>query len=107
MIKPILYVMLFTMSLSTAQLAAGPQRLRSMLMTKSTSTHTDNALDNHDGRLLLDELSMSMSMSLVVFGGIEEEEEDDDEVDTATEIVADWICQFCPAYLCINCAEPI
>jgi len=50
---------------------------------------------------------MSMSMSLVVFGGIEEEEEDDDEVDTATEIVADWICQFCPAYLCINCAEPI
>ena len=94
------------MSLSTAQLAAGPQRLRSMLMTKSTSTRTDNALDNHEGRLLFDELSLSMSMSLVVFEGIEEEE-DDDEVDTATELAVDWICQFCPAYLCINCAEPI
>ena len=95
------------MSVVTAQLAAGPQRLRSMLKTKSLSTRTDNVLDNHDGRLLLDELSMSMSMSLVVFEGIEEEEENDDEVDVATDLVVDWICQFCPAYLCVNCAEPI
>ena len=93
------------MSVVTAQLAAGPQRLRSMLKTKSLSTRTDNVLDNQDGRLLLDELSMSMSMSLVVFEGIEEE--NDDEVDVATDLVVDWICQFCPAYLCVNCAEPI
>ena len=52
-----------------------------------------------------DELSMSMPMSLVVFEGIEEE--NDDEVDVATDLVVDWICQFCPAYLCVNCAEPI
>ena len=84
------------MSVVTAQLAAGPQRLRSMLKTKSLSTRTDNVLDNQDGRLLLDELSMSMSMSLVVFEGIEEE--NDDEVDVATDLVVDWICQFCPAY---------
>jgi hypothetical protein len=43
-----------------------------------------------------DELSMSMPMSLVVFEGIEEE--NDDEVDVATDLVVDWICQFCPAY---------
>jgi hypothetical protein len=67
-----------------------------MLKTKSLSTRTDNVLDNQDGRLLLDELSMSMSMSLVVFEGIEEE--NDDEVDVATDLVVDWICQFCPAY---------
>jgi hypothetical protein len=105
MIKAILYVMLFTMSAVTAQLAAGPQRLRSMLKTKSTSTRADNVLDNHDGRLLLDELSMSMS--LVVFEGIEDIDDEVDEVDTPTELLVDWICQFCPAYLCVNCAEPI
>lgn len=95
------------MSVVTAQLAAGPQRLRSMLKTKSTSTHTDNIFNNHDGRLLLDELSMSMSMSLVVFEGIEEEENDDDDDEVGLELAVDWICQFCPAYLCVNCAEPI
>lgn len=99
-------MMLFTMSVVTAQLAAGPQRLRSMLKTKSTSTRTNNVLDNHGGRLLLDELSMSMS--LVAFEGIDEEEfDDDDEVDTAIELANDWMCKFCPAYLCVNCAELI
>lgn len=91
MVKSIIFIALCTVALSSAQIAAGPQRFRDMIKAKSTLTRTKANLKggNHEGRIL--ELSMSMA-----FEGIDDAGADD-------TVAVDWICQFCPTYLCVSC----
>jgi hypothetical protein len=39
-----------------------------------------------------------------VDGADDDDGEDDDDADLGAEGAVDWICQFCPSFLCINCA---
>jgi hypothetical protein len=110
MVKSILLATLCTLALTSAQfIDRVPRRLRSALVSKSTpeaqgdkfviGIDTEYKLEPLPMRIL--QLSMSMTTSEVSVLNDDASAADDDEVAGGA---VDWICQFCPSYLCINCA---
>ena len=132
MFKSAILAALCALTPSTAQLVGVPKRLRNGLKVKSTSMsqhdafgHSESKLEggNGEGRILQIAISMSMAVddisTLDIDGadGADHAADADgivdadgvvaaDDVDEAVsaEGAADWICQFCPSFLCINCA---
>ena len=119
MVKLVLLAALCTLALSSAQLESVPHRLRTIIKVKSASTIRDDAFgstesnfDAHPIRIL--RLSMSMSADDISVLNIDDADEavdadgavdaDDADKDLGAEGAVDWICQFCPSFLCINCA---
>lgn len=126
MIKAAILAVLCTLTLSSAQLVGVRQRLRNDLKVKSTSMsqhdafgHAKSNLEggNGEGRILKLSISMSMTVDDVSTLDIDDANGADDANDAdgavdaddtdealGAEGAADWICQFCPSFLCINCA---
>ncbi|KAL3817424.1 hypothetical protein ACHAXA_011053 [Cyclostephanos tholiformis] len=104
MVKFVLLAKLCTLAFASAQFVERvPQRLRKALVVKSTPEtqgdefgRTESKLDALPIRYL--QLSMSMASEISVLA---DDIVDDDE---ATGGPVDWICRFCPSYLCVNCA---
>ena len=106
MVKSVLLATPCILALTSAQFVDRvPRRLRNVLVSKFTPevkgdefgrTDTDIKLEPLPMRIL--QLSMSMTSEVSVLD--DDADDDDEEVGGAV----DWICQFCPSYLCINCA---
>ena len=126
MIKPILFIVLASVALSSAQLANVPQRLRTSrkveTVTLIASEMGRNLLGNIEPDLRgketfgedIAELSMSMSMSMI--SDIEPSAAPTAAVPvtlvpsvaptaSAEEDEDRWICTFCPVYVCRSCAS--